>query len=367
MINWPTPPNGASDVAAFMRRLVDCCKRSVPKAGVGLLYEEQADGIMLRTNLPPLPQPAVSTPTFMFPFKIYPVTNVSATAAQIAPFTALGLSINDFTFQIRNGLAGCRPYINVPELVQGDPIASPLANSELIAQAGCTDSLPDAGTASNAAVDFYYPQVANTGATVVLNDTTPTLIAGRAAGSLVNVSNQQIALNPNPTQGTEIENPNLRCAAFWLEVIDDATAGIVANLWGCMFSAEAASTRTNTPIPTGPNIITLGYVEVQNPAGGPNQPTGYLVEQIQGGNAVNRFPPGFSCMRGRWAELYAALPAGKTTLNWWPGDIVVKDTAMDGSGFYTVWQYIGATVATLVVGAVPSVGVQWQQVGITDN
>jgi hypothetical protein len=50
-LNWPTPPSGASNEASFMRRLVDCCKRSVPKAGVGLMAMDSKDGIILTANV----------------------------------------------------------------------------------------------------------------------------------------------------------------------------------------------------------------------------------------------------------------------------------------------------------------------------
>ena len=52
MINWPVPPSGSSNEASFMRKLVDACKRSVPKAGPGILAQESSDGIHLQVNLP---------------------------------------------------------------------------------------------------------------------------------------------------------------------------------------------------------------------------------------------------------------------------------------------------------------------------
>ena len=51
MINWPTPPSGTSSEASFMRRIIDCCKRSVPKAGVGLMATETKDGIIFTANV----------------------------------------------------------------------------------------------------------------------------------------------------------------------------------------------------------------------------------------------------------------------------------------------------------------------------
>lgn len=50
MIDWPTPPSGSSSEASFYRRLVDCCKRSVPKVGPGLIADERPDGIFIRFN-----------------------------------------------------------------------------------------------------------------------------------------------------------------------------------------------------------------------------------------------------------------------------------------------------------------------------
>ena len=50
----------------------------------------------------------------MFPFKIYQIKNVTITPAQQALFDAQKLtgSVDQFTFQIRSGLAGFRTYIN---------------------------------------------------------------------------------------------------------------------------------------------------------------------------------------------------------------------------------------------------------------
>ena len=50
MINWPIPPSGSTNEASFMRRLVKCCKASVPKAGVGLKAMERDDGIILEAD-----------------------------------------------------------------------------------------------------------------------------------------------------------------------------------------------------------------------------------------------------------------------------------------------------------------------------
>lgn len=52
MITWPTPPSGSSSEASFYRRLVDCCKRGVPKVGPGLIADERPDGIFIRLNRP---------------------------------------------------------------------------------------------------------------------------------------------------------------------------------------------------------------------------------------------------------------------------------------------------------------------------
>lgn len=50
MINWPTSPSGTSNEASFFRRFVDSCKRSTPKAGLGLKATETKDGIILSVD-----------------------------------------------------------------------------------------------------------------------------------------------------------------------------------------------------------------------------------------------------------------------------------------------------------------------------
>ncbi len=46
-MNYPTPPSGASNEGSFMRRLVDCLKRSYPIAGNGLTFKETSKGVIL--------------------------------------------------------------------------------------------------------------------------------------------------------------------------------------------------------------------------------------------------------------------------------------------------------------------------------
>ena len=302
-----------------------------------------------------------------FPFKIYNISNASATAEQVALFTTSGLDINNLTFQVRNGLVGARYYISPSENFNVDSpvpqLTSGCGNSEVIMGCQCTDGGPNSFTTD----DFYYPESSNTGSTVVLDDTAATLIYGVQAGSPPTPLTQfnQVALNYNPTQGVEIGEPNYRNAAFWLEIVDDYTSGFYVNLWGRMFSSESNSTRTNNPFPIAANIIPIGHILTCYPSD-TNGDSGKSVSQYVSGNLVNRFPPGTSTMRGRWTELFAGLPSGATNLIFWPGDIVVNDSAYDGTGFYGVFQFVGATASSYIVSQTPLAGSYWQQVGCSD-
>jgi len=127
----------------------------------------------------------------MFPFKIYSIANTTATDVQRKIYTDLGLNIDDYTIQIRSGLIGFRPYVNFP----WDSLYSWAAygNFEQPIYCKCTDFRSD--TDDN---NFYYQPTPNTypGFTsVILNDSTDTLIVGRDSGGNL-IYNAQIALDP---------------------------------------------------------------------------------------------------------------------------------------------------------------------------
>ena len=46
-LNYPTPPSGSNNEANYHRRLLDCLKRSFPRAGVGLVMKETPTGVIL--------------------------------------------------------------------------------------------------------------------------------------------------------------------------------------------------------------------------------------------------------------------------------------------------------------------------------
>lgn len=309
----------------------------------------------------------------MFPFKIYGIENITATSAQKVQFSTLNLDINAFTFQIRSGIVSGRPYINVPGGSNDPQIVLPAVptsgNFESLLYVTCTDQPPNNG--GNVPEDFFYQAFPNTGVSIVLDNKNPTLLygipKGSAAGTPVQNCNQ-IILN----QTTESDQfDNFWGAAFWLELVDDPLNGFYVNLMGCMFSQSPPSPigRTGNPFPNGINIIPLGFVIVQQTV----NLIGLLTTQVTNfvtGNLLNRFSATTS--RGRWNELYAALPAGKTQLTWYPGDIVVDDVALvtdptSGFQYYKVFQNTDVQTNRYTVGQNPALPTgTWQVVGISE-
>ena len=300
----------------------------------------------------------------LFPFSIYQSDNNTATSAQKALFTAQGININPLTFQIRGGLIGCRPYINSPSTSTNWPIGALVGNSELDLATYCTDGLVD---------NYYSPASDNIGTCIILDDVNPTLICGLAAGSPFGsplVFNAQVALNQNPTRGIGIAEPNFRGAGFWLEVVDDANNGVYINLWGSMYSAENTSTRAQWPVPSAPNIVTVGIVSTYYPGDAGSNPI-TSVFQIIGANLVNRYPPGSTTFRGNWTDLFAALPSGITHLWFYPGDQVVDNgnpISWGAVNVLGVYQYINPSASTEVIGQAPlSLNAAWKQIGIIND
>lgn len=317
----------------------------------------------------------IPQPTFQetFPFQIYSVTNKTATDDQIADFTDAGLNINDFTIQIRSGIVGARTYLNSPESDIDGSIANTIGNFEQDIYVECTDSIPVVSGLSFGN-DFYYPQTPNsTGDSVVLDNTADTLLYGLPPGSSDDsdfVLATQIVLNQNVTD--ENVDDDTWSASFWIEIIDDPTNGLYANLMGRMFSGDTApsSGRTIIPFPAGAGIVPLGIVRLGYSGANDTGKIGQYFEQMQGGNCINRFPPGVNIQRGYWKAIFAALPAGSTHLAFYPGDQVVDDTVMiplpGGGSYYRIWQVIAAAPFVSVVGATPTVG-NWQIAGMVPN
>ena len=325
--------------------------------------------------------PAQPSTDMIFPFKIYQIKNASATADQIAQFTTLGEDINSYTFQIRNGLVTGRPYINAP----GDNPAGGyydtypvIGNYESLTPCPNTDSAP--GTydfASTETEEFYYPQVANTGTSIILDSLNPTLICGIPAGSPAYTNyliNNQIVLNPVSDGFDQFTSWS---AGFWIELIDDPLNGFYANLMGQMYSGDDYFGRTANPFPTNdPNCIPIGIVEIgytsQTSYSGP---VAAYVENYLTGNFVSRFNQNQANLRGGWNEIFAALPAGKTKLYFYPGDIVINDantitintdSATDSMTFHGVYQCTAFNGAGLVVANDPVTSpAGWLLIGLT--
>lgn len=308
--------------------------------------------------------------TQVFPFIIYNINNVSATAAQKKMFIDLGLNIDQFTFQIRSGLVGARSYLTLPEdTAESDLTGYPLqAFGNFEQQLFCPGT--DIGTETSTD-PFYYPEVANPGTSVILDDSQPTLLWGVTAGSPINTpatSFNQIVMNQRVSGNAQERNAS---AGFWLQIIDDPLNGIYANLMGQMFDYNQNPPRGLSPYPSGSNIVPLGVVAYSFNI----FTNGFSVttEQAQGGNLINRFPPTLGSFRGAWNALFAALPAGKTNLVFYPGDIVIDDTAPNpfasGSGvtsgnFYLKWIVSATAPLWLPVGSSPAVGVDWSFEGL---
>jgi len=306
----------------------------------------------------------------MFPFKIYQINNVSATDAQKKLFSDLGLSIDDVTFQIRDGLIGFRPYINTPITAEIDPLSALVGNNEFEVAVVTTDIDHQSNPLQYNYDDFYYPPQANKGTCLILDDTAATLICGIPAGSPANtpaISVNQIALNQNQVRGVGIAYPNDRAAAFWVEIVDDPLNGICPNLMGQMYCGELAATRANYPFPIGDNIIPLGTVSVNKPASQAGEAVGIQIRQIQTGNLVNRFPPGITNHRGVWTETFDELPPDVLSCMFYPGDIIVDDTVDMPYGtpllfnMQLVWMYLG-TAQQFSVEETPDVP-GWMRVG----
>ena len=267
----------------------------------------------------------------MFPFKIYQIQNVTATDAQKLIFKNAGLQIDDYTIQIRSGLVGARPYLNLPYsalfgwLDQG--------NFETTVYCTCTDMPPYNGFEVATDSDFYYPPTPNggsifgDGSSVILNDTTDTLINGLDVTTGASVNYSQIVLSPTVEGSDQFQNSS---ASFWIEIIEDVKYGngLVGNLWGRTLAQDPPSATGNpTQFPQGSNIIPIGnYGLFADLSGSSFFPLVPFSTQMQSGNLVNRFPPGFGVYRGYWTDLFAALPSGSTYLVFYPGDSVIDDT-----------------------------------------
>lgn len=314
--------------------------------------------------------PSVDT---IFPFKIYPETNKTATQDQIDLFTTAGLNINNFTVQIRSGVVSGRTYINQILSTSDGDIRSIGGNFEQELYVQCTDSIPTID-GLQFGDEFYYPLGANkNGVTTIIDNSDPTLIYGTLPGSPpgteITVS-AQVALNQNVND--ELEDQLTWCAAFWIEIIDDPVFGFYGNLMAQMFAATPlpSSGRTVVPFPAGTNIAPIGILRMAHTGTGNTGPIGQYFEQVQGGNLVNRYPAGTNINRGRWVALYAALTAGKTQINFYPGDIIVDDSAQlifAGVGYYGVFEMIAPAPISSVVATVPQGSANWQQTGMTPN
>ena len=369
-IRWPTEVRGGHKLVAWLNRLLAACKKSAITqikvvGGSGKLQDGR---IIISMN-------EQESSSQMFPFKIYNTSNASATDAQKDLFTVAQLDINAFTFQIRGGLIGFRSYVNLLGQFNGYmPIVPEIeGNFEQLAYSVCTDSAQANQANPSNTYDFYYPPSSNTGVCTVLDDVNPTLLVGIPAGSPAGTAfifSNQIALNPNSDGTLDFTN---FAAGFWIEIVDDANNGIYANLMGRMYNLDVAGRRVENPFPTGSNIIPLGVVKIGYVNNAGTGPTAWTIEQYQTGNLVNRFLPELGNQRGKWSEIFADLPAGKTQLMFYPGDIVIDDTnsiawGISGNNYFGIYQFIAVNPAAKIVSAVPlAISGDWNQIGMYPN
>lgn len=286
--------------------------------------ENTTRGIRLHAKIPPSP----SSPTLqiMFPFKAYQICNDTATADQIAPYTANNVNISDFTYQVRSGIIGTR--FTIPNTTTGDVEFQLGGNYELPVFCPCTD-----GYGSFESQTSFFDQPApNSGYGISLDNSAATLIGDTAT---LNFFNSQIFINSTPDSIGE------RHAAFWIELIENSVAvgtglPFFVKLWGRMFTQDPPSGgvgRTLQAFPTGENIYPLAMV------GRLSDESNY-VYQLATGNFVNRFVE----HQSNYAGLWSAIPvSGKQFYN---GDFIVDDTRPVVSGgitYFKLFQFVGGT------------------------
>ncbi len=313
--------------------------------------------------------PAPPSVDIIFPFKIYPETNKTATDDQIGLFTSAGLNINDFTVQIRSGVVSGRTYLNSLDSDSEGDIRSIGGNFEQELYVPCTDSIPIIN-GLQFGDEFYYPLSANKiGVTVIIDNSAPTILYGRPAGSSDPITQaSQIVLNQEVND--ILEDQSTWCAAFWIEIIDNEINGFYANLMGQMFSTTAApsSGRTGIPFVSGANIIPISILRLAHTGVNNTGPIGQYFEQVQSGNLINRYPAGTNINRGRWVDIYAATTS--LNVNFYPGDTVVDDSSFQsfaGTNYYGVYQMIAAAPISPLVATVPQTSANWKQIGMTPN
>jgi hypothetical protein len=319
--------------------------------------------------------PAPPNVDMIFPFKIYAEKNLSATADQIKQFTDLNVDINNYTLQIRSGVVAGRTYINNPtqavhvSLFSDNPM---YGNFEQQIYCPNTDS-NGSNLIRNVTTNdyFYYPLTVNkNGPCRIIDSVQDTLLYGvpEATPSADITKTGQVCINPIIDGFDQFQN---NTASFWIEIIDSPVIGYRANLMARMFGTSGTVPgRQTTAFPLGGNIVPIGIWQLSANV----NVTGYLPfitasEQIQAVNLVNRFPQGFNTYRGIWSDLYLALPAGKTNLAFYPGDIVEDTTHSIGtigsSNVYPIYVMTGPVPIFVNVGDNPrSDPANWAQCGI---
>jgi hypothetical protein len=281
-------------------------------------------------------QVPTAPPAGLYPFATYKINNTTATDEQKLVYTEAGVTINDYTYQIRSGLVGYRPFLSIPtNLFDGTFDATYKdAWGNFESQVFC----PNTDDTDYTQESLFDPPVSATfGASVALSNTSDVVI--NDAGDTI--AFEQILIDPaQDANGCSL-------ASFWLEMIDspnpDTGVGLYARLYGRMWSyAGAAGTtgRPEFPFPQGPDIIPISAVGKVLPGDwNVNQPASDFSLPFLTGNLVNRYTRNGATLRGAWT---ADALSGQTFYNF---DIVVDDSLIvdltDGLTAYGVYQYIG--------------------------
>lgn len=293
-----------------------------PIKGKGSTTVSYSDGYYVVSSEPQRVLPVV--PADLFPFNIYKIDNASATDEQKAAYTAIGVDINSYTYQVRSGYIGYR--------------------SKNFAFAGATFEFPVFCHCTDGTVLFYEPPSANNGSTVILQNLADVLIYDPTTATPTVFP--QIALDP------ALDGLQSCKASFYIKLIDDPVNGLYAQLWGRMYTEDPEIFRQFGILPSyvDSSIILIGSVENS----GALSQAG--THQYLSSNLVNRYaalaPLGtnfgpINIQRGYWDQ---DSLSGQV---FYRGDIVVDDTVAlftpsdyPAYSFYGVYTYTGLFAGT---------------------
>ncbi len=301
MIRWPKPVSGASPQASWLNLLLEACKNREIRHIDGMDDQATSTGRVFKKKFNPPPPTAGSAAAKIPPFAIYKInpppdgtntTTFDSTGAQVAitvdsnvptDFSAIPPTVNPVTdawrfYQVRSGYVQVRPYFSLIGSLGGFYSGYFKDYSALLRVYDVCDGITPEG----------YPFGSLNGKPWDTSD--KTLGVGSVLSPLV--------IPSLAGDDTDLDFDGNVLFSFWLTITPDSgpSDDVAITLNGWRWSYSAIGSYVNSPFPgASPNVIPIGVIKSQQANfDSPTSPNPYdlVIDQIQSGHVINRYPPG---------------------------------------------------------------------------